>query len=347
MENRSDAVDQTEDIYTAKNASLKLSLDFVAYSADLYRRFFDWFMAKRAETYRTILDVGCDNGFVTCFLALMYPEARVLGVDHSVEGIRCAMELADKLNLSNVSFTCTDMADTQPFQSHSFDLIVSLRSLHEMVGPFPDIPHWSLHDLAAKHVNLTRQRPVESIRDALAQGGTFFSCERLVSNAPFYLWVHALREFGLKVDWTPSNLISFHEIGQQQRLPALVLKASPDGADEVEAIHQFYLANEDGEVRDGRQFNDALAEAVFDGIADKQFGEGIQLDYKDGSARLRSEIWRMPNHVLLYRYTDRGYRLLTVYPSDGEQTAAEVQRQLLEQTQHVVVASHYNEPRLG
>ena len=64
-----------EEFYRLKNHTLDLSIDFARYSTDLYRRYFDWIYSLRHEEPRRILDVGCENGIATCFLATLFPDA--------------------------------------------------------------------------------------------------------------------------------------------------------------------------------------------------------------------------------------------------------------------------------
>jgi 2-polyprenyl-3-methyl-5-hydroxy-6-metoxy-1,4-benzoquinol methylase len=86
-------------LYCLKNRSFELSMDFSRYSVDLYRRFFEWFLQNISLDPVSILDLGCDNGIVTCFLALAYPNAKVIGIDTCENGIKCSEQLRSKQRL--------------------------------------------------------------------------------------------------------------------------------------------------------------------------------------------------------------------------------------------------------
>ena len=117
-------------IYKLKNDNLQLSIDFSAYSANLYKSYFGWLITNDDLNPKNILDIGCDNGIVTCFYALLYPNAKVVGVDKEKKGIECGIELAKKLNLTNVEFKIMDGKKVDKiFDKNQFDLIVSVRSL--------------------------------------------------------------------------------------------------------------------------------------------------------------------------------------------------------------------------
>ena len=91
------------DIYSAKNRNMALSIEFARWSADLYRQYLEWFVSHAPHSPRAILDIGCDNGVVTCFYAWKYPEATVVGMDINASGIRCARELAKEIGVSNAT----------------------------------------------------------------------------------------------------------------------------------------------------------------------------------------------------------------------------------------------------
>ena len=102
-------------IYSIKNSNLELSLDFASYSFDLYKRFFEWIIQQWDLNNKKILDFACDNGIVSCFLGLVYPDAKIVGIDKGNKGIKCARELAKRLNLKNVEFEVVDAKKMDKF----------------------------------------------------------------------------------------------------------------------------------------------------------------------------------------------------------------------------------------
>jgi cyclopropane fatty-acyl-phospholipid synthase-like methyltransferase len=51
-----------------------------------------------------VLDLGCENGVLTCFYAILWPDEKVFGVKRSQAAVSAARELAKRLGLANVSF---------------------------------------------------------------------------------------------------------------------------------------------------------------------------------------------------------------------------------------------------
>ena len=58
---------------------------------------------------KQILDFACDCGIVTCFIAKMYPNCHITGVDVNSSAIENANKLKEKLGLDNVDFVCSDV----------------------------------------------------------------------------------------------------------------------------------------------------------------------------------------------------------------------------------------------
>jgi SAM-dependent methyltransferase len=205
-----------DDLYDVKNLNLMLSLDVSNFSTDLYKQYFDWFMKHPIREPKKILDLGCDNGLATCFYAMLFPDSEVIGIDINENGISCAQSLAKKLNLRNVSFLKMDFRNIlEHFSRNSFDLITSLRSFHEIFGEFPvKSEDWFANDDRFFLLNLVQIL----LNDELSE---FISCERLSGEDSISMWINLLKRAGLFV--TDSHFIDFHEIGQEQQMPVLVI----------------------------------------------------------------------------------------------------------------------------
>lgn len=60
---------------------------------------------------RRVLDLGCGAGVITLWLATLYPDAELIGIDWSEGCIRMAEHFKRKLHLSNVRFQCASYED--------------------------------------------------------------------------------------------------------------------------------------------------------------------------------------------------------------------------------------------
>lgn len=321
LENRSPGL-ATDDVYVLKNQSLALSLDFSNYSADLYRRFFEWWVGRDPvpREPKRILDLGCDNGIVTCFLASLYPEATVIGVDIEENAVACANALAAKLALCNVKFQVCDVtANDLPFESASFDCIVSVRSFHEILEFFrhqaQDRPplHFAIKDLlggpAASHDLHTLQAVRQLLRGDEAE---LISFERLPWMASVTVWVDWLAKAGLAIGWQESGWISFQEVGQSESMPVLVCRpGSTDSTAILQGIYRLCAGELPNAVEPGAIYLNEVAEAIFHRAYSKRLLAGLEVEYPE-EARLRIELWEQEGALLYVERTNLGYRKVQV-----------------------------------
>jgi len=126
----SDPAASRSELFAAKNASLELSLDAaMLWSGDLYRQQLP-LIAGAVGRLRpnSIVDVGCEQGLITCLLAAAAPNSSVVGIDPCPHAIARAQELAFALDLQNVTFNCCDplAADTN---QGTFDLLIESRAM--------------------------------------------------------------------------------------------------------------------------------------------------------------------------------------------------------------------------
>jgi SAM-dependent methyltransferase len=77
-------------------------------------------------TNKTILDVGCGTGEISCSMAAH--SQHVMGVDFSERSIEMAQQLAQKFGLKNADFVSKDLFSFEPFRK--FDLVTCFGVLH-------------------------------------------------------------------------------------------------------------------------------------------------------------------------------------------------------------------------
>ncbi len=79
----------------------------------------------RLASATSVLDVGCAKGFMLRDLQLLHPHLQVVGVDVSRYALNCAHP--------DVSgFLVEASADALPFKDKSFDLVLSINTLHNL-----------------------------------------------------------------------------------------------------------------------------------------------------------------------------------------------------------------------
>lgn len=150
-----------ERFYSLKNRDLETSLFInLLLGGEVIRQgcaYFEEAVRRRLppeeQSGKQLLDIGCENGLLTCYLAKQFPDLTVTGMDRNAAAVFCAKELAARLSLSNVSFVTGDIRDSGntedspnstapaspgvPADSADsggisrFDLVCSFRTLHE------------------------------------------------------------------------------------------------------------------------------------------------------------------------------------------------------------------------
>lgn len=131
--------------------------------------------ALRALTripFVSLLDVGCGNGVVTCFLGSRYPGRRIVGVDRDEAGLEFARALARQNGLANVSFERTNIESDR--LTGEFDLITCfavmqfIHDCHRLIR--------RLHDLLAPQGHLLLQLPTANRVAYLAEAWPERNC---------------------------------------------------------------------------------------------------------------------------------------------------------------------------
>ena len=90
------------------------------------------FILKRGRDHQNILDVGCGDGELLIEIAKRNGIAELYCVDTSIEYARNNIERKGY----GSRIKCVDAkAENIPLESHSFDFIFSVRSLHEFSNP--------------------------------------------------------------------------------------------------------------------------------------------------------------------------------------------------------------------
>jgi SAM-dependent methyltransferase len=214
------------DIYVLKNNTLALSIDVTAqYCRRMYEEFLVWFLRARFPKPQSLLDVGCDNGILTCFYATVYPEAEVVGIDRGDQGIACARELAGRLDLVNVRFEERDLLSLDDvFPDQSFDLIVSTTVFHEVLEAPTNLPEISIDAVTIGPDESDSVKIVTDLSRLLREEtGGWLSMERWPDASSLAWWIRLLNHAGLSVRADQSTLLTFCTVdGEQERLPILV-----------------------------------------------------------------------------------------------------------------------------
>ncbi|ENH96037.1 hypothetical protein J416_12959 [Gracilibacillus halophilus YIM-C55.5] len=115
---------------------------------------------------RTVIDVGCGNGFLAEILLQMYPRASAILIDHSEPMIDAAKEHMRQYK-DRCEFLLADF-------SHGLKQVSTIDSVDCIVSGF------AIHHLPDEQ----KQRVYQQIYDLLADGGVFINIEHVASATP-------------------------------------------------------------------------------------------------------------------------------------------------------------------
>ena len=228
--------DQREMLADAIDQQDPLQYEMIWQTEESMRRFF-WplsastlfslpFLIEQEIVNGSVVDLGAGMGFAACFMAWKYPDARVLAVEASENGITRAKELAGRAGVTNIKFQHGSIHEFDP--DPDFDLVTSFLTVHEIgsLGNLHAIYGHDAHSDEFAAINLEKYQDdyAKFISGLLKNDGNVFSVERLGDMADQCAWVGGLRNAGLFVDLEKSRFVyPYNESwGHRERLPVFV-----------------------------------------------------------------------------------------------------------------------------
>ena len=193
------SIESENEFYAFKNSSLPLSMAISEiFDADYIRRICSWLDNNKEYLGSKILDIGCDNGIITCFIAQTCPEAKVIGIDRCKESIISAQLLAKQMNLTNVEFIC-DSAEKYPVKG--FDTVIALRISQENVK----IPTFNVYDSFYNISTIFKDALMQhskSLLSHLSEGGNLITGQLTDLNYYFFGQMLCYADMG----WFPEQI---------------------------------------------------------------------------------------------------------------------------------------------
>lgn len=207
-------------LYNVKNKDYDTSMIFSGgYDADIIRRVCNWVNDHQDLFGDSILEIGCDCGFMTTFLGSLFPEKHILAIDRCQAGLDIAKKNADKFGLTNVEFLCTDANDLSGIM---FDTVFSLRTMQEN-GDISEVDKSGLELIPKANAFTEIKKPYASALSKLInEHGNLISIERLCRDALFLGWIQALDDTGLSICLDQYDEISCSEMERVSNFTVLV-----------------------------------------------------------------------------------------------------------------------------
>lgn len=273
----------SREFYDFKNSDSQISKAFSeAYDGDIIRKACNYIDSHKDYFGPTILEVGCDCGVISCFLANIFPEAKIVAIDRCPNAIEIARKFAQDRGVENITFIESDLKDIK----ETFDTVFSMRTVHENIASDEDI----INDLG-EQAEIFKDGLYEyasALSNVLSSQGTLISIERIGRNALLLGWMKALDEADLVFDLTCYEELICNEAGDKSVFQAF---ASFKGIEsEIEAKDLFDFACSKYLDYSKAQYEGWEAKIVFENRRGTLI-EGYNLVYTTPVAKVRASLW--------------------------------------------------------
>ena len=238
--------------YDAKNEKYDLSLYLTgAFDGDIVRKACNWIVEHRDFFGKTILEIGCDIGLISCFLAKTVPDSTIIAIDRCKNGLAIGQKLAEKFELTNVKFIRADANEL----TDQYDTVFSMRVMHENHRSVEDTT--LLFKQSAHMFQEGTNTYAQTLSRLVTENGFVISIERCGKN-PLYLgWLWALRNNGLIFDPELYSELKCQEVGKESTFEASVCVKDLNSDISEDELYNVFCATFIGE------FNPSSAQ--FDG----------------------------------------------------------------------------------
>ena len=297
---------RSKEFYEFKNSAPEISRAFSeAYDDDIIRKGCNYIAAHKEYFGDTILEVGCDCGIMSCFLAKTFPDAKIVSIDRCDAAIEIARGFAQKQGLNNITFIACDLKDI----TDTFDTIFSMRTMHENYIADEDI----INDLGEQAAIFKDSlfEYASALSNALSDQGRLISVERIGRNALLLGWMEALDDSNLKFDLSCYEELKCMEAGDESVFQAFVcfkgVESNIDSKDLFDYACSKYLDYTKAE------YEGWDAKIVYENRR-KDLIEGYNLEYSSPPVKVRVSLWtHSTDETCLVAYQNNNGNVTTTF----------------------------------
>lgn len=260
---------------------------------------------------RRVLDLACGDGLVTCFYAVLFPDADVVALDGCKLCLTTTRSIASRLGLKNLRIVEGDASQLSSiFSGQHFDVVIS-RSLvlHRLLHPRADQPS------GEGECSLPTMQEVARASRALLRPdrGLLLSTERWDRAGDLEYWASTVAEAGFLIDWSVSRSLAPIRAASRRRQFMLVARAMRSPVPIAPGEVLTFLANEESATGTQRPvFTGYTAAAVLDALGDRALLFGFEA--RRNGFLLRRKILDGGSLLISYDSTNWHERELTFWP---------------------------------
>ena len=276
------------------------------------------------ESAQRVVDVGCDNGLITAFVASLTPHGTVRGIDLSEAAIERSRELASRLRISNAQFAGADFREWR--EEDAADVVLASRLLTSGDGWAPATDCFAIDEVQKPNKRDPLVADLRKLKSLGSENAQFVLVERISPQHRCLRFAWAMAEAGLFIDWERSGFATGREGGSDGTQPMLVASAvgEPTTAEDVlvfwargtrlfdptpdlraEEIVEICLR---GERPPGPPGGDAAAELqLLSRVRTADWVAGAEVLYADTTARF--ELLQEDDEMIIWMTTGSGTRI--------------------------------------
>lgn len=182
-----------------------------------------------------VVDFACDCGIVTCFIAKMYPDCHVVGIDINQLAVDNAIKLAEKLKLNNVEFICSNVYDVK-FEEKA-DTLTSFRGLLDVcMKNTSGLPFFGERKWREEQYKNAFLDYAEVMKANLNEGGYVLCVERYTAEYGWQGWLEALKEKGINAVTDKCELMRASDISSVKEYSVSLLQYNNSESSPVSVI---------------------------------------------------------------------------------------------------------------
>ena len=216
----------SKEFYDFKNSDPEISRSFSeAYDSDIIRKACNYIASHKAHFGKTILEVGCESGYMTGFLAKEFPEARILSIDRSQAAVDMAKSKMEAMSILNVEFRVASLQDIE----EQFDTVFCMRTIQENLS-HEDAPYKGEPLLSQffRYSEMTEEY-TQLLISCLKDDGTLCVFERVGHNPLMCGWMMELCFSQCAPDISTYNEVQCEEAGNLSTFQAFVCRNKAAG----------------------------------------------------------------------------------------------------------------------
>lgn len=224
------AADSSVDLYSAKNQDLDMSL--LISSSQFYSNhaaLLTWLLKQDFGDADKVVDLGCENGVLTCAMALLWPEKNVVGIDINSDAIEMARRLAHRHSISNVEFIEGDISQPKNIEEiANADTYLAAWLTHECLpvmwkksGEDADKGRktFSISDITPELGD--GEMPLESIRSLLSDRSKLITVNRFPRFEQSLSFHRAAEKAGLQIKFPDYDVLTVDNESGTESFPIL------------------------------------------------------------------------------------------------------------------------------